>query len=152
MRMVPLLMLLGTACGTVPSWAGDAFGSWTVNPASSKDPRFSRERLTVRFEPHTKGEVFILDRVEEDGRSTTSSTILYFDSKLRDFQGFGCSGTQSSRRVDSLTVEILRTCASGEWTRFVRRLSAQPKELVLEIAEQQPDGRRFERRLVLEKQ
>jgi hypothetical protein len=49
-------------------------------------------------------------------------------------------------------VEILRTCANGEWTRFVRRLSTQPKEMFLEITEQLTDGRRFERRLVLEKQ
>jgi hypothetical protein len=31
-------------------------------------------------------------------------------------------------------------------------LAAPPKELVLEITEQNTDGRRFERRLVLEKQ
>lgn len=79
-------------------------------------------------------------------------TILYLDGTSRDFQDFGCSGTQSSRRVDSQTVEILRQCANGGWTRFVRRLAAQPKDLVLEITEQYTDGRRFERRLVLEKQ
>ena len=106
----------------------------------------------MRFEPHTKGEVFTLDQIDGDGRSTTSSTILYLDNKPREFQGFGCSGTQSSRRLDSQTVEIVRTCASGEWTRFVRRLSTQPKELVLEITQQQPDGRHIERRVVLEKQ
>ena len=104
----------------------------------------------MRIEPHAKGEVFTLDRIEGDGRSTTSSTILYFDGKARDFQDPGCSGTQSSRRVDGQTVEILRKCAGGEWTRFVRRSAVQPKELVLEITEQHPDGRRFERRLVLE--
>ena len=49
-------------------------------------------------------------------------------------------------------MEILHKCASGEWTRFVRRLASTPKELVLEITEQHTDGRRFERRLVLEKQ
>jgi hypothetical protein len=54
--------------------------------------------------------------------------------------------------VYAQTVEILRTCASGQWTRFVRRLSsAQPKELILVITEQHSDGRRCERRLVLEK-
>jgi len=129
-----------------------AFGLSKVNPARSTDPRFSRESLTARFESHTKGEVFTLDRIDADGRRTTSSTILYLDSKPRDFQGFGCSGTQSSRRLDSQTVEILRTCAGGAWTRFIRRLSTQPKELVLEITEQQPDGRHVERRVVLEKQ
>ena len=69
-----------------------------------------------------------------------------------DFQDFRCSGTQSSRRVNSQTVEILRCWANGGWTRFVRQLPAQPKELVLEITEQNTDGRHFERRLALEKQ
>jgi len=130
MRIVPWLLVIGTALGL----------------------RFSRESLNARFEPHGKGEIFTLDHIGRDGRSTTSSTILYLDNKPREFQGFGCSGTQSSRRLDSQTVEIVRTCASGERTRFIRRLFTQPKELVLEITEQQPDGRRFERRLVLEKQ
>jgi hypothetical protein len=102
--------------------------------------------LVVRFEPHEKGEVFTVDRTGQDGQITTSSTILYFDGKARDFEDGACSGTQSSRRVDSRTVEVLRRCANGEWTRFVR------KERVLEITGQRADGRRFEQRLVLEKQ
>ena len=145
MRAILLMLLLST-----PNWAGDAFGIWKVNPIRSTDPY--PESLTVQFEPHAKGEVFTLDRIDGDGRVTTASTILYLDGKPRDFQDPKCSGTQSSRRVDNRTVEILRTCASGEGTRFVRRLAAQANELVLEITEQQPNGRRFERRLVLEKQ
>ncbi len=137
MRIVSLLLLAGAAA---PIWAGDAFGIWKM------------KNLTVRVEPHTKGEVFTLDKIDGDGRATSDSTILYLDGKARDFEDFECSGTQSSRRVDTRTVEILRQCASGAWTRFVRRLSAQPKELVLEISEQRPDGRRFERRLMLERQ
>jgi hypothetical protein len=104
------------------------------------------ENLTVRMEPHPKGEVFTVDRVEADGRTTSSSTILYFDGKPRDFQDPGCSGTQESRRVNSRTVEILRRCTNGAWIRFVR------KELVLEITGQRADGQRLEQRLVLEKQ
>jgi hypothetical protein len=145
------MLLIGTVSGTVPSWAGDAFGSWKVKPARSIGPRVSWEGLAVRFDPHPKGEVFTLDQTEGDGRSTTSSIILYLDNKPREFQGFECSGTQSSRRLNSQTVEIVRTCASGEWMRFVRRMSTQPRELVLEITEQQSDGRQVERRLVLEK-
>jgi hypothetical protein len=145
MRAFLLLILIATA-----GWAEGAFGTWRLNQARSTEPYAGG--LTVRFEQHAKGEVFTLEGIEADGRVTTSSTILYLDSTPRDFQDFGCSGTQSSRRVDSRTMEILRKCTSGEWTRFVRRLSAQPKELVLEITEQHPDGRRFERRLVLEKQ
>ena len=107
--------------------------------------------MTVRIEPHAKGEVFTMDRVEADGRVTTSSTILYLDDKPRDFQDGGCSGTQSSRSLDVRTVEILRRCTGGGWIRFLRRPAAQPRELILEITEQYPDGRRFARRLVLEK-
>jgi hypothetical protein len=151
MRIVPSMLLIGTVCSTIPGWAGDAFGSWKVKRALSTGPLVSQDGLAIRFEPHTKGEVFTLYRIDGDGRSTTSSTILYLDNKPREFEGFECSGTQSSRRVDTQTVEIVRTCASGERTRFVRRLSTHPKELVLEITKQQPDGRCFERRLVLEK-
>jgi hypothetical protein len=146
MRIVALLMLIGASGST---WAEDAFGVWRVNPIRSTAPY--SDNVTVRFEPHTKGEVFTLDRADADGRAMTSSTILYFDGKPHDFQDFGCSGTQSSRRVDKRTVEILRKCASGEWTRLVRRLAEPPRELILDIREQHPDGRRFERHLVLEK-
>ena len=111
MRAILLTLLLGA-----PSWTGDASGIWKVNPIRSTDP--CPKSVTVRFEPHAKGEVFTLDSIDADGRTTTSSTILYLDSKPRDFQDLGCSGTQWSRRVDSRTVEILRKCASAEWTRW----------------------------------
>ena len=134
-------------------WAGGPFGIWKMNPGRSTPTADARlKSLTMRFDAHAKGEVFTLERIDGDGRTTTDSTILYLDGKPRGFEDLGCSGTQSSRRVDLRTVEILRTCASGQWTRFVRRLSpAQPKELVLDITEQHSDGRRSERRLVLEK-
>jgi len=147
MRIVPLLLAVGVAC-----WAEDAFGTWMMNPARSSfagDPR--PKSITLRIASHAKGEVFTLDRVDTDGRATTASTILYFDGKGRDYEDDGCSGTQSSRRLDSRTVEILRTCAGGASIRFVR-FSAGMKELVLEVREQQADGRRVDRRLVLERQ
>jgi hypothetical protein len=148
MRTTVLLLLL-----TASGWAQAAFGTWRMNPARSTlagDPR--PRSITIRIESHPKGEVFTLDRIGADGRATTSSVLLYLDGKPRDFQDAGCSGTQSSRHLDSQTVEILRACANGYGIRFVRRFSAQPDELVLEITEDQADGRRFERLLVLEKQ
>ena len=146
MRAILLTLLLG-----VPSWAEEAFGTWKLNPARSTLAG-NQKSVTLRIEPHTRGEVFTLDTVAADGRASTFSTILYFDGKGRDFEDSACSGTQSSRRVDSQTAEILRKCANGRWTRFVRRLAAQPKDLVLEITERYTDGRRSEWRLVLEKQ
>jgi hypothetical protein len=148
MPVFPLLILLVTVC-----WGEEAFGTWKMNPArSTLAGDHQTKSLTLKIEPHAKGEVFTLDRIEVDGRTTTSSTILYFDGQPRDFEGLGCSGTQSSRRLDSRTVEILHKCGNGKWIRFVRHLSAQPEDLVLEITKQQSDGRRFERRLVLKKQ
>src|SRR5690242_17480913 len=82
---------------------GQPFGTWRSG------------HVTVWTEPHAKGEVFTLDRTELDGRTTNSSSVLYFDGLAREFQDFGCSGTQSSRRADDMTVEILRRCGRGEW-------------------------------------
>ena len=82
MRMFGLLILFAAAC-----WAEGAFGTWKMNPARSTfigGPH--PESLTVRIEPHAKGEVLTLDKTGGDGRATTFSTILYLDGKARDFQ------------------------------------------------------------------
>ena len=135
---------------SLPVYAADAFGVWRTNLRLSTNA--CNHMMVVRFEPHRNGEVITVDQIDRHGRSTTSSTILYLDGQERPFEGFGCSGTQSSRRLDSQTVEILRACRSGESKWFVRRLSTDAKEMVLEVTEQQNHSRRFDRRLVLEKQ
>ena len=141
------VVLVGAA-----SAAGPESGIWKMNPVRSNFSGDTQPRsFTVRVEPHSKGEVFTLDRVETDGRATSSSTILYFDGVARDFQQGECSGTQSSWRMGSQTVEIFRNCGAGARTKFVRRTSLKT-QLVLEISEQRADGRRFDRRLVFEKQ
>ena len=77
--------------------------------------------------------------------------ILCLDGKERELQGDTCFGTQSSRRVDGRTVEIVYRCRDG-WTRWMRRLPPETLELIFDVTEYLSDGRRFERRLVLEKQ
>jgi len=142
MRIIVLVILVGASC-----WAAGAFGTWKMNGARSTFTGGPQPKsLSIRIEPHAKGEVFTVDRIEADGRATSTSTILYLDSRPRPFQDFGCSGTQSSRRVDSETVEILRVCANGEQSRLVWRVA--PKELILEITEQDSAGRRLKRHLV----
>jgi hypothetical protein len=54
--------------------------------------------------------------------------------------------------VDGQTAEIPRKSEAGAWTGLVLRTSAKAAQLVLEITEQHADGRRVERRLVLENQ
>src|ERR1700689_2361832 len=114
-----LLIPLAATC-----WAGEAFGVWTLNPARSTFAG-NEKSVTLRIEPHTRGEVFTFDTLATDGRASTFSTILYLDGRSREFQDSSCSGTQMSRRVDSQTVEILRGCASGAQIRIVRR-AVQP--------------------------
>jgi hypothetical protein len=64
-----------------------AFGTWKMNAARSTFMGSAQPKsLSVRIEPHAKGEVFTLDRVESDGRATTSSSILYLDGAPRDLQ------------------------------------------------------------------
>jgi len=147
MRAALLLMPLGADC-----CAGAAYGTWVVNAARSTFAGDTQPKsFSIRIEPHTKGEVCTLDRVEADGRAVSSSTVLYLDGRKREFRNGECSGTQSSRRIDGQTIEILRNCGAGVWTRFVRR-TASKNDLVLEISEQRADGHRFDRRLVFEKQ
>ena len=147
MRVFLLSALLTAGC------FAQTFGTRRLNAdRSTFQGDTSPKSFILRIEPHAKGEVVTFERVEADGRTTSSSTILYLDEKPRDFQDLGCSGTQSSRRVDSRTVEILRKCESGAWIRLVRRSVAQQQDLRLDITEQHTDGRRFERCLVLEKQ
>jgi hypothetical protein len=133
--------------------ADAVFGTWSLNVARSTFAGDTQPKsLTVRIEHHAKGEVFTLDRTETDGRSTSSSILLYLDGRPRAVNEAGCSGTRSSRRLDNRTVEILHDCTAGQLTRILRRLGERPDELVLEITDRYPDGRHYERRLVLVRQ
>ena len=147
MRIVLVLVLTGGAC-----WGDDALGIWKMNLGRSA---FAAERaprnFTLRIERHAKGEVLTVERTEQDGRSSSDSTILFFDRKPRDYQDLDCRGTQSSQRVDNRTVEILRTCEAGAWMRVIRRVNTNG-ELTLEVNGRRPDGRQVQMLLVLQKQ
>ena len=148
MRILLLLTTLAVACA-----ADASLEIWRMDPTrSSFTGNTKPTSLLVRIEPHAKGEVFTVDTIESDGRSISASTILYFDGAPRDFQDFGCSGTQSSRRLDAGAVEILRTCKGGAWVRLIRRFLVSRKEMIFDVTEQRGDGRRFARRLVFDKQ
>jgi hypothetical protein len=139
------------AAALAVSCLGQIVGVWKMDAARSTFTGSSRPKsFTMRIENHPSGEVLTVDTVAEDGRATTFSTILYFDGKPRDFHDFSCSGTQRSRRLDARAVEILRECAGGRQVRFLRR-NVEPGVLIFEITEQNPEGRRTERRLALDR-
>ena len=147
MRNVVLLALLAVA-----GRAQTVVGAWKLNPARSTfSGQTQPKTLVLRVEPRPNGEVVTVDRTEVNGQSTSASSILYFDGAARSFENAGCSGSQTSRRLDEQSVEVLRQCTSGDWERVVRRLTQRGKELVVEITRQR-SGRRSEERLVLEKQ
>ena len=147
MRNVVMLALL-VAAGRTQT----VVGAWNLNPARSTfSGQTQPKTLVLRVEPRPNGEVVTVDRTEVNGQSTSASTILYFDGAARSFENAGCSGSQTSRRLNEQSVEILRQCTSGDWERVVRRLTQRGKELVVEITRQR-SGRRSEERLVLEKQ
>jgi hypothetical protein len=147
MRTFLLLTLI--VIGNCSEWV---FGVWMVKTSRSTFVGVRAPKsLTVRIEPHAKGEVFTVERVENDGRATSSSSILYFDSTPRDFQDFDCVGTQSSRKLDGRTIEIRRNCAGSDGIWFVRHTPDNSKELMIEITEKRRPGPNLDWRLVLEK-
>jgi hypothetical protein len=148
MRFAALLILAGAAWASEPEP-----GIWKMNPVRSTFAGNTQPRsFIMRLEPHSNGTVLTVDRIESDGRATSSSTILYLDGKHRDFEDFRCVGTQSSHRTAGRGVEIVRQCANGASTKVDIRPTTNADVLVLEITEQDADGRRSDQRLSLEKQ
>jgi len=133
--------------------ADSTFGTWKMNAARSTFTGGGQPKsLSVRIEPHAKGEVFTLDRVASNGSATSSSSILYLDGTPREIQDFDCAGTQSSSRLDGRTIEIKRTCAGTEGTWLIRQSLRASTELLIDITEtwQQPGPSR-EWHMILEK-
>jgi len=116
MRTILILTVCSTAC-----WAGSILGTWRMDRGRSRFAGADQpQSFTVRIEPHAKGHVFTVDRLDADGRNTSFSSVLYLDGTSHDFQDFGCSGSQSSRWRDEQTIEIRRMCSNGESTWRVR--------------------------------
>ena len=84
------VLLLSTLLAAVLFGQGldGTYGTWKINSARSTFAGSPFKSLTVRIERHPKGEVFTLDRIEADGRTTSSSTILYLDGEPRRVRGF----------------------------------------------------------------
>jgi hypothetical protein len=132
--------------------AASMLGTWEMDSArSSFIGAVPPKSLTMRIEPHARGSVFTLDRIEADGRATSSSTILYLDSTPRNLQDFECSGTQSSRWLNEQTMEIRRACTSTDSIWLLRQSVQNSKELMVTIARKNRRGPSFEWRLVLKK-
>jgi hypothetical protein len=148
MRMILLVTIWSAVCS-----AGSMLGTWRMDRARSRFDGVDHPLiLTVRLEPHAKGRVFTLDRLEADGRSTSFSSVLYLDGTSHDFQDFACSGTQSSRWWDGRTIEIRRVCSNVESVWRVRESEENSKDLTIEITEKSRGGSTLGWRVVLKRQ
>jgi len=108
---------------------------WKLNPARSTFVE-NQKRLTIRIEPHTRGEMLLWTRLPPDGRASTFSTILYSTARPGTIQDSACSGMQSSWRVDGHqdSGNPARMCARRANAAHSR--TAQAGVLILEIIEQ----------------
>jgi hypothetical protein len=98
--------------------AGTPAGIWKMNAARSTFAGdIQPQSLTLRIEAHAKGEGFTLDRIEADGRATSSSTILYFERH--------CPGRRRCRRrLDPIRAAIVGAAerdGSGDYGPAARR-------------------------------
>jgi hypothetical protein len=153
--MTPIILTIGATAGislAAVCSAQEALGTWKLNPARSAfnaDPHPGE--IMLRIERHAKGEAVTVDRILDNGRAETTSIILYLNGQPREFQVKGCSGTQSSQRLDGRTVEVRFECRDGRSVRLIRRVSPESRDLVLEVLDQPVGGRQIRSRLVLEK-
>ena len=148
MRTISIVALLILAGG--PGSTQDAYGTWKMNPSRSRLTPPDAGAITVRIEPHTKGEVFTYERTQKNGQATTFSVVLYFDGRERSSQS-GCTGTLLSRRLEGHIAEIVWRCENGNLIRFLRRRT-NADDLILDETERRPNRPALERHLVLERQ
>lgn len=111
------LVLMPIVVGAI-SPAGTPAGIWKMNAARSTFAGdIQPKSLTLRIEAHAKGEGFTLDRIEADGRATSSSTILYFERH--------CPGRRRCRRrLDPIRAAIVGAAerdGSGDYGPAARR-------------------------------
>jgi hypothetical protein len=114
MRTILILTVCSTAC-----CAGSLLGTWRIDRARSwfAVPDHPQS-LTVRIEPHAKGRVFTLDRLEADGRTTVSATSC---TSMAHPTTFRISPVRARNRRGGRTNERSR---SGESVRMASQYGA----------------------------
>ena len=149
MQAIALLMLLGASC-----WAEDALGTWKMNAAKSRFHGPPPRAMTVRYEPQAGGEVWTFDQVRADGNSETTSQTLRFDGKEYSCGDVGLDerpDTVMSGKPDGRTAEVFYKKSGRLARRMVRTVSADGRQMTLDIRVTPEKGPVVERRLVFER-
>jgi hypothetical protein len=117
------------------------------------------EAITVKYEAHgkeahPKAETWTLYQVRGDGISETTSQTLHFDGKEYPCGDLGLGDrpdTVVSRKLDARKAEVSYRKAGRVTRRVVRTVSADGKQVTLEVHVTPENGPPVERWLVFER-
>jgi hypothetical protein len=141
--------LLATSC-----W-GQVSGTWKMVPAKSRQGSGPLARtITAQYEVHSGAEIWTFYEVHADGISETTSQTLHFDGKEYPCGDLGLEerpDTVISRKRDAGTVEVSYKKAGRVTRRVVRKVSADGKQMTLEVHIASEKGPAVEQRLVFER-
>ena len=138
---------------------GQALGTWKMIPAQSRQGNGPlAEAITVKYEAHPKAhpnaETWTFYEVRADGFSSTTSQTLRFDGKEYPCGDLGLEerpDTVVSTKLDARTAEVSYKKSGRVTRRVVRTVSADGKQMTLEVHIAAEKGMAVERRLVFER-
>ena len=141
--------LLAASC-----W-GQVSGTWKMVPAKShKSSGPLAKAITAQYDAHSEAEIWTFYHVRADGISATTSQTLHFDGKEYPCADLGMEerpDTVISRKLGARTVEVSYRKSGRVTRRVVRTVSADGKQMTLEVHITPETGRGVEQRLVFER-
>lgn len=131
-----LWLLLAVNC-----W-GQVLGTWKMIPAKSRQSSGPlAQAITVKYEArskeaHAQAETWTVYEIRTDGISETTSQTLRFDGKEHPCGDLGLEerpDTVVSTKLDAWTAEVSYKKAERVTRRVVRTVSADGKQMTLEV-------------------
>jgi hypothetical protein len=142
-------VLLAASC------RGQASGTWKMVSAKSRDSSGPLAKaITAQYEARSEAEIWTFYQVRADGISETTSQTLHFDGKEYPCGDLGLEerpDTVVSRKLGARTAEVSYKKAGRVARRVVRTISADGKQMTMEIRITPEKGLAVERRLVFER-
>jgi hypothetical protein len=148
MRVVLIIAILAEIA------LGQATGTWKMNPGKTirQDNEPFPRSLAIRYEPHPDGEAVTIWRVTQEGRSETISFILRFDGK--DYPNLQEEGADSicARKLEDGSIEVIHKKEGKVVVREIRRLSADGRQMTIQLKLLSKTGQWVRRVVIFEKQ
>jgi len=141
--------LLATSC-----W-GQALGTWNMIPAKSRQNSGPLSlAITAKYEARSAAEIWTFYEVRADGIAETTSQTLRFDGKEHPCGGLGLEerpDTVIARKLGTEIAEVSYKKDGRIARRVVRTVSADGKQMKLEVHITPEKGPVVERWLVFER-